>query len=509
MRSVAVQICFTDSFDPDAGMLVWGGRENSSVDGLLTDDVAIGAVRRALRSANFIGAFAETIDVTLPDGPGPDRILIVGIGDDAALTRHRLEQLGGKIVKEAQRLRMDQITVDLEGFRSNSIEPGTAAVRLAVGMRLKSYKFDRFRTWTSEPSEPPGCVRLASKDMEAAIVEKRFALLSHDVDGVYLARDLTFEPPNVMTPGKLAAAASSLSELGISVRVWSGEELEDQRFPGVEAVGRGSVEASHVAIMEWRGPNCNREPGIGLAGKGVTFDSGGLTPKSESQQRLMKMDMAGAAALIGTMHAVAARKLDIGVVAAIGAVENLSGSSAYRSGDVLTMRNGTTVEVSFPDAEGRLVLADLIDYLRTTYRLQTMIDVATLTYTVVAALGDTYSGLFTNNDALADAILSAAGDVGERIWRLPVDKHYLGALESHIADLKNMPAPGPLGLLSGSASVAAAFLEHFAGGLPWAHLDITGAAWAHRPHDLGPEGATGATVRTLVAWLEGQVPDLD
>ena len=252
-------------------------------------------------------------------------------------------------------------------------------------------------------------------------------------------------PPSDLTPMMLAEHAQKLEALGVNVTLIQSEQLIEKGFSSVHAVGRGSAYPPCVAIMEWKGAS-NNAPRIGLAGKGVTFDAGGMTLKPASQQPFMKYDMGGAAAVVGALYAIAEQQLDIGVVGMIGLAENLPGPQAYKTGDVLRMQTGLSVEVNYPDAEGRLILADLLAHLVADYQLEAIVDAATLTGTVVAAIGSGRTGLFSKNDDLVERFQAAAETSDEAIWRLPLDEGYLADLSSHIADVKNMPSPNAMGI---------------------------------------------------------------
>jgi len=489
---------------PTEGLLVIALPESKQLCaiGKQLDSIMAGAIARSLTTARFSGAFGETVDMACPTGAGPDHILLIGLGNAAAMTLNQWEVIGGKVCAHAQKLSLSSLAFYLSDNADTTVSPEAILSHFALGSLLKSYRFEKYRTVKSFQLERFSLMANLVKPILAELTFKRLKAIA---DAIFLTRNLVLEPASVMTPMALCSMAEALTQYQVKTQVFSGNQALADDFPATLAVGQGSVETSAVCVMEWRGVNGDKKPVIALAGKGVTFDAGGLTIKSESQQRLMKMDMAGAATIIAVMQAIAMLKLDIGIVAAFGAVENMPGSNAYRSGDVIAMKNQTSVEVTFPDAEGRLVLADLNTYLCRTYRPNYLLDVATLTATVVAALGDGCTGMFSNDDQLASALLQAAEQANEPMWRLPQGKTYLASLDSHIADMKNMPSPNYIGVLAGSASVAASFLEHFTEDCAWAHLDMSGSAWQVAESDLGPDGATGALVRTLIYWLESMV----
>lgn len=463
------------------------------------DSLLSGAISRSLNACRFDGAFGKTVDITCPNDIGPDRIIVIGLGNIEVMTLAKWEVIGGKASDHAKNLSLASLYFYLSDELKTKEISELIVGHFAVGALLKSYRFDKYR---SEKSFMLTTMKLMGNALDINQAELAFKRLHLMVDAVFLARDLVVEPACVITPTALCLQAEALNKYHVKTKTIRGNQALAEHFPGTLSVGRGSAETTAVCVMEWRGINGDKKPTIALAGKGVTFDSGGLTLKSESQQKLMKTDIGGAATLIAVMQAIAILKLDIGIVAAFGAVENMAGTNAFRSGDVITMSDQTTVEVTFPDAEGRLVLADLNTYLCQTYRPNYLIDIATLTATVVAALGDECTGLFSNDDSLCTALLQASKKANEPMWRLPQGKKYLAPLNSHIADMKNMPSPNYMGILAGSASVAASFLEHFTQNCAWAHLDIGGSAWQANAGDLGPDGATGVMVRTLTYWLE-------
>lgn len=312
-------------------------------------------------------------------------------------------------------------------------------------------------------------------------------------EAINLARDLANTPPAEKKPSVLASRARLLAmENGIGVELWDENRIKVERFGGLLGVASGSAEPPSFVVLEYQ--NGDQSPTLALVGKGVTFDSGGLSLKPSASMEDMKSDMTGAAVVLATMIAIARLKLRVNVRGYLALTENMTGGGAMKLGDVLTMRDGTTVEVMNTDAEGRLILADALSYA-VERKPGVVIDLATLTGACLVALGPKIAGLFANDDALSDALLAACKRNGERAWRLPLDPDFKEALKSPVADLKN------LGGKWGGAITAAKFLEHFVGETPWAHLDIAGPSWNDSATSLYDEGGTGCFVRTLVSFI--------
>lgn len=463
------------------------------------------AVRRCceadIAAVGFSAEPGEILDVSPPAGSPLSRILLVGIGAGADRAAAPWERLGGTLPREASRLRASALTVFMPADERPDVDPNDAVRAVALGALLTAPADNPYRTWSKDKSP-------ALEQLTLVVADYDFALAAGLRDAEVIAqavretRRRIMAPPNVMTPRALISEAETLRDEGIIVETFLGDDALEQKFPGTRAVGSGSAEESGAAIMAWMGAGADQPVSMAISAKGVTFDSGGLTPKGEFDQRLMKIDMCGASSAIAVMGAIAQLNLPINVVAGFGAVENLSGGAAFKSGDILRMANGTSVEVTYPDAEGRLVMADMNCYLADRYNPTVIINLAALTYTAVSALGDDCMALFANDDGLADSIMRASEEVGEVFWRLPIGPRYQKLLTSHIADMKNMVAANQWGLLAGSASAASEFLHHFAGNRRWANLDIFAAIWRAKDHALGPSGATGEPVRTLIQWLQ-------
>jgi leucyl aminopeptidase len=320
--------------------------------------------------------------------------------------------------------------------------------------------------------------------------KKAFADLDKLADGVVYARDLVTEPGNVLNPETYADRLKDLEKSGLEVEVLTLKDLKKLGMGALIGVGQGSKSESRVVVLRWNGGKDGAAP-VAFVGKGVTFDSGGLSLKTAKGMEDMKWDMGGSAAVVGTLLALAGRKAKVNAVGVVGLVENMPSSTAQRPGDVVTSMSGQTIEVLNTDAEGRLVLADILWYTQDRFKPVAMINLATLTGAIIIALGHEHAGLFSNNDALAEAILAAGSATGETLWRMPLGEAYDALLKSPIADMKNIGDGG-----AGSA-VAAVFLQRFVNDVPWAHLDIAGVAWANKDKGVVPKGASGWGVRLL------------
>lgn len=367
----------------------------------------------------------------------------------------------------------------------------SAAAEMALGFRLGCYRFDTYRTRRRDPTLPENRVVtiLAPFPEEAASV---YALFEAPVaEGVELARSLVNEPANVLTPTGFARRVQALRETGLDVEIIGEAELEKRGFQALLGVGKGSCEESHVAILRWTGAADATSPPLAFIGKGVCFDAGGLSIKSAEGMADMKGDMAGAACVTGLMLALARRKASVNAIGAIGLVENMPGGGAQRPGDIVRSLSGQTIEIIDTDYEGRLVLADLLWHVQERFQPRFMIDLATLTHDIVVGIGLHRAGLFCNDDALAARLEAAASSSGERVWRMPMDPEFDEAMDSPIADMRNMDSP------HGGACTAASFIQRFVNGVPWVHLDISGPAHALPDPSPGSGWATGWGVRLL------------
>ncbi|MEM9724939.1 MAG: leucyl aminopeptidase [Pseudomonadota bacterium] len=453
------------------------------------DRLSEGQVRRALKGAS--GSKGEVVTLTAPHGVHAPSLMLVGLGAeplDAAGAR----TLGASVTKALASAKAATAVVRLEGL-SGEADAALLAAELAHGLRLRAYRFDA-RKSKSEAGEP---AEVSLEGPEAAAAEEAHGPLLAVADGVTFARDLVNEPANFLYPEEFAQRVKALEAHGLKVEVLGEAALEKLGMGALLAVGRGSRRESFVVTVEWRGAKDKSAAPLALIGKGVCFDTGGVSLKPPGGMEEMTMDMGGAAVVAGVMKALALRKSPVNVVGLLGLVENMPDGDAQRPGDVVTAMSGDTIEVINTDAEGRLVLADVIHYAQETFKPSHMVDLATLTGAIIVALGHHKAGLFANDDDWAAAIEKAADAEGEGIWRMPLGAAYDKTLKSRIADMKNV------GGRQGGSITAAQFIQRFVKeGASWAHIDIAGVAMTKEPGPVWPKGASGWGVATLVRLAE-------
>jgi leucyl aminopeptidase len=482
-----VDITFAKPALPKSGALVLLVCEGEKPSGLWqeADAATDGAVARAFAAAEFTGAKGKSV-VLLAPGANLSRIVAVGLGKPAEITSKLLQDAGGTA---AQALQRDAAAAIATGM----LQPAQAA-EVALGADLRCYRFDRYRT-KEKPADKPKLAKLQMLASETARAKAAWEKLAPVARGVFLTRDLVSEPPNVLFPAEFADRCKKLTELGVKVEVLGPKELTKLGFGALLGVSQGSVREPRVVVMQWFGATGNGRKGkdkpIAFIGKGVTFDTGGISIKPAGGMEDMKWDMAGAGTVVGLMAALAGRKAKCDVVGMVGLVENMPSGTAQRPGDVVTTYSGQTVEVINTDAEGRLVLADVLWYCQEKFDPKFMVDLATLTGAIIIGLGHEYGGMFCNNDALAQRLAAVGMTTGEKLWRMPLDDAYDKQINSDIADMKNVGGR-PAGSITG-----AQFIQRFVNGKPWAHLDIAGMAWSSKDSPTTPKGATAFGVRLL------------
>jgi leucyl aminopeptidase len=449
-------------------------------------DVAVGgALSRAMAAGRFTGALNSTQLIAGAAGADANLIVLTGAGDSAGFDDLALETAAGAAYHAVKLSGAEVLALDV-----SHLSAGQAA-RAAFAARLAAYRFLKYRT-TLKPEKTPSVetIRIVAADPKAA--EAAYAALSPVADAVEFARDLVAEPANVLYPAEFARRVKALESLGLEVEILGEAELETLGFRTLLGVGMGSVRESQVAILKWNGGAKGEQP-IAFVGKGVTFDTGGISIKPADGMEEMKWDMGGAAAVAGLLHALAGRKARVNAVGVLGLVENMPDGNAQRPGDVVMSLSGQSVEILNTDAEGRLVLADCLWYCQDRFKPKFMVDLATLTGAMIVALGLEYAGVFSNSDEVADAIVKAAPKVGENVWRMPIPAAYERHIDSPIADVKNTGNGR-----AGGSITAALFLQRFTNGVPWAHIDIAPTAWIKDSRNpTVPDGAVGWGVRTL------------
>jgi leucyl aminopeptidase len=453
-----------------------------------------GQLVRAATEEGFRGKPDQTFVLHTHGRLPASRVVLVGTGPRERPDAEALRQAAGRAVKAAQRLRARSVAMAVPGNAGDTLGP------VAEGAALGAYRFDQYRTEGREERVPLEAVRLLLPDgaPRSRVLDELLERVLHVSGAANFARTLVNEPAGRLTPEALAEEASRAAKgHGLDVQVSGPRELQKLRMGMFSAVGQGSQNTPRLIEISYRpkkAAEAKARP-VSLVGKAITFDSGGLSLKSAENMADMKSDMAGSAAVLGALQVAAEVAPPFPVLGYLGAAENMPSGTAYRPGDILVSRLGKTVEVTNTDAEGRLVLGDVLAYA-VEQKPAALIDLATLTGACVVALGHWVAGLFSNDDALADELLSASAQAGEAFWRLPLVDLQKETLRSDVADMKNH------GERWGGAITAAVFLREFVGDLPWAHLDIAGPALAPRERGYLGKGATGIGVRTIAEFLQ-------
>ncbi|MFL6791547.1 MAG: leucyl aminopeptidase [Bradyrhizobium sp.] len=448
---------------------------------------AADTVKRAAATNQFKGKNGSALDILAPEGIKAQRLIVVGTGKASGIKEKDFLKFGGMAAGKLN-AGSDAVTVIAE-LPDGGMNPDQAAA-IASGVRLRAYKFDRYKTKKKDGENEAVRAEVSVAVDDVAAARKAFAPDSHTVDGVIIARELVNEPPNVLYPEEFARRASQLRKLGIDIEVLDVKAMTKLGMGALLGVAQGSARPGRVVIMRWNGGKRGDQP-VAFVGKGVCFDTGGISIKGAASMEDMKGDMGGAACVVGLMHALAARKAKVNAVGAIGLVENMPDGNAQRPGDIVTSMSGQTIEIINTDAEGRLVLADVLWYVAKKFKPKFMIDLATLTGAIMVALGTEHAGLFSNNDELAERLTKVGLDTGERVWRMPLGPEYDKQIDSQFADVKNA---GPR---NGGSITAAQFLQRFVDDTPWAHLDIAGTAMGAPKSDINQSWGSGYGVRLL------------
>ena len=462
-----------------------GGKLPASAKSL--DTACGGLLSEALNAKRFTGKPGQIAVIVLPKGSVAKRAVLVGGGKPADRTARTFEKIGGSFVKSQA----------MSGFKTAalSVEDAQGAAHIGAGVRLAAYRFDTYFT-KQKPESLPSLETLTLVDGDPKSARAAFARLDANIDGTYFARDLVNEPPNVLFPAEFAKRLKALESLGLEVEVLGEKEMKKLGMGSLLGVGQGSVKESKMAIMRWNGGKKGEAP-VALVGKGVCFDTGGISLKPGAGMEDMRGDMGGAAAVSGAMVALAKRKAKANVVGLVGLVENMPDGDAIRPGDILTSASGQTIEVLNTDAEGRLVLADVLWYAQKFEKPKAIVDLATLTGAVVVALGHHHAAMYSTEQKTAKALADAGETTGEKVWPMPLGPEYDRLLKSRYADMKNIG-----GRAAGSIT-AAQFLKRFVNeGMDWTHLDIAGVAWVNGEKEpTDPSWASGFGPRLLSQWI--------
>ncbi|TQK54295.1 leucyl aminopeptidase [Brevibacillus sp. AG162] len=474
---------------------LWKGEEISQVYPEL--DEAFGGSLSGLQQDKEITGEAKEITVVHGmNSVAAKKLLIVGMGEPGKFDFVTARNAWGRAAKTVVgKGNGKTVVVDLPTTEHLSADRLAQAVTEAFG--LAEYNYEGYRQKAKREFDPIATVQILSADADASLVQAGVARGSALVSGTNLARTLVNEPANYLTPRALKDAMVEVAErYGMTVEVMEKAKLEELGMGGVLSVAKGSELEPYVVVVKYQGRD-TWDDVIGLIGKGVTFDTGGISIKPVAGMEDMKSDMGGAAAMIGALEALGQIKPKVNVLAVVGTVENMPSGTAFRPGDVITTMSGKTVEIITTDAEGRLVLADCITYAK-EQGVSCLVDAATLTGGIVVALGHFCSGAMTNDKALMDELMNAADVAGERLWQLPTFEEYRSLNKSRFADLKNSGGRYGHGIIGG------VFLQEFVGDTPWVHLDIAGTAYTASAGDMQPVGGTGAMTRTIVEFVSSR-----
>jgi leucyl aminopeptidase len=446
-------------------------------------------IARAAKAERFTGKKNSALELVVPTGLKAARLVVLGIGKASELNPKEFLKLGGLAMGKLPSSASDAtIFAELPG---GAMKPEQSA-DLAQGVSLRAYAFDRYKTKRKDDEKPPSTRHVTVAVGDVAVARKAYEPRAAISEGVLLARDLVNEPANVLFPEEFARRSNVLKKLRVAVEVLDTKAMKKLGMNALLGVGQGSVRESRVVVMRWNGGKAGEAP-VAFIGKGVCFDTGGISIKPAASMEDMKGDMAGAACVVGLMHALAARKARVNAVGVIGLVENMPDGNAQRPGDIVKSMSGQTVEIINTDAEGRLVLADVIWYAVQRFKPKFMVDLATLTGAIIVALGQEYAGMFSNNDQLSERLTKSGIETGELVWRMPLAPEYDKMIDSKFADMKNTG-----GSRWGGAITAAQFIKRFVDDkIPWAHLDIAGTAFDSRQTDINRSWGSGWGVRLL------------
>ena len=444
-------------------------------------------VQRAAKSERFTGKAGSSLDLIHPEGLKVARLLVAGIGKRSELKD--FVRLGGAVMGKLPKAASEATFV--AELPDGPLDAQQAA-DLAQGARLRAYTFDRYKTRRTNDDAKGDKRSLTVAVADVAAARRAYGAREAVIDGVLMARDLVNEPANVLYPAEFARRTGVLKKAGVAVEVFDVKAMEKLGMNALLGVGQGSAHGSRMVVMRWNGGKKSEAP-VAFIGKGVCFDTGGISIKPAASMEDMKGDMAGAACVVGLMQALAARKARVNAVGLVGLVENMPDGNAQRPGDIVKSMSGQTIEIINTDAEGRLVLADVVWYAAQRFKPKFMIDLATLTGAIIVALGQEYAGMFANNDELSARLTTAGEETGEKVWRMPLAAEYDKMIDSKFADVKNTG-----GSRWGGAITAAQFIKRFVDDkIPWAHLDIAGTGFDSRQNDVNRSWGSGWGVRLL------------
>ncbi|MFW6027460.1 MAG: leucyl aminopeptidase [bacterium] len=492
-----MDISFAKYAPPKSGALAIFVTEGSKLTGLARelDESLGGALGRAAKASRFKGGCGQFAELLAPPGSGLERVILGGLGSAGDLDEVTAEEAGGALAARLAAVPDKALALTVSLPEGKNRDEAVLAAHSGLGFLLRAHRFDRYRT-TLKAEEVSAIKKVTVMAEDTAAARKAFKRSEAAAEGALMVRELVTEPANVLYPEEFARRCRELEKLGVEVEVLGEKQLKKLGMNALLGVGQGSDRESLVAVMRWNGGKTDdkgRPQGkpVAFVGKGVCFDTGGISIKPAQGMEDMKFDMGGAAVVTGLMHTLARRKAKVNAVGVIGLVENMPGGNAQRPGDVVKSMSGQTIEIINTDAEGRLVLADALWYTQDRFKPKFMIDIATLTGNIIVTFAHEYAGLFSSDDELAGRLTKAGKEVGEEVWRQPLGEAYDKMINSPVADVKN--AAGR----EGGSITAAQFLKRFTNGVPWAHLDIAGMVWRTDQRNLHSPGATGFGVRLL------------
>jgi len=465
-------------------------------------------VTGAIKAARFKANARTSLKLyTISETP-VDCLLIIGAGDAKNADEQHWATIGGYAYAQLADACLEEkasLALDVAGL--SDIKAAEAAAAIAMGALLRSYRFDIYKSKKKKNKKADADIGASDTGQDADLqilsiicnnpeqAEKAFIRCNAIARGVVLARDLVNEPANILGPSEFAQECMKLADVGVDVEILDAEALRKIGMDALLAVAQGSAKPAHVAVMKWQGAASKKAKPLCFIGKGVCFDTGGISIKPAGGMDQMKGDMAGAACVTGLMHTLAARKANLNAVGIVGLVENMPSATAQRPGDIIYSLSGQSIEVLNTDAEGRLVLADLLTYAQQEFSPKLMINLATLTGAIISALGKEHAGLFSNNDRLASDLTACGLDVAEKVWRMPLGSAYDKLIDTPNADMKN------IGGRNAGAITAAQFLQRFVNDTTWAHLDIAGTGMASEKTEISRSWASGWGVRLLDALV--------
>ncbi|APG62856.1 leucyl aminopeptidase [Sphingorhabdus lutea] len=443
------------------------------------------SIHKALEAGRFTGAAGQSFLLFANRGGNVVRLVVLGVGEGRNAD---YQSAGGNLIAKVQTCGASHMAVSGDNISAED------AAYLAYGVKLRNWRWDNYRTKMADNLKPSvtQCDVVTAGGADNLLWDR----LSAVADGVFLTRELVTEPANIIYPESFVQRCQHLAEMGVEITVLDEKEMAALGMGALLGVAQGSAKKPRLLAMRWDGTGGKTEKPVVFVGKGVTFDTGGISLKPPAGMEDMKWDMGGAGAVAGAMKALAGRKANAHVVGVCGLVENMPDANAQRPGDVVTSMSGQTIEVINTDAEGRLVLCDALHWAQEQYNPEYVIDLATLTGAIIISLAHEHAGLFTNDDDLSDKLTAAGKATGDSLWRFPLGKAYDKMIDSPIADMKNVGARG------GGSITAAQFLQRYIkDGVKWAHLDIAGTAWSDKSTSTWAKGATGFGVRLLDKFI--------